>query len=143
MVLTALAVPARVAALVGIAAAADATEDLMLPRLSEAQRKEMMREGSVRVPSAYDPRGYVYTKRLIEDGRDHLVLRSPIPLRCPVRLLHGMRDPDVPWTVSVKLAERLAGDDVRVVLVKDGDHRLSTDRDLDLLRATLDELLGA
>jgi pimeloyl-ACP methyl ester carboxylesterase len=81
------------------------------------------------------------TRRLIEDGRDRLVLREPLPIACPLRLLHGLRDPDVPWQTSVRLAEHVAGADATVTLVKDGDHRLSTDADLALLHATLDALL--
>ena len=78
----------------------------------------------------------------MEDGRRRLRLRAPIPFAGPVRLLHGQRDPDVPWERSLLLAGCLAGDDVRCILVKDGDHRLSRARDLELLAATLDELLG-
>ncbi|MBV9537476.1 MAG: alpha/beta hydrolase, partial [Acidisphaera sp.] len=79
---------------------------------------------------------------LIEDGRRHLLLDAPIPLACPVRLLHGQRDPDVPWETALHLAERLAGTDVQVTLIKDGDHRLSREQDLSLLRRTVASLLG-
>ena len=72
---------------------------------------------------------------------DHLLLRGPIRLNCPVRLLHGMRDPDVPWQVSIRLAETLKTDDVRIALVKDGDHRLSREQDIALLRRTVGEIL--
>jgi pimeloyl-ACP methyl ester carboxylesterase len=140
MLLAALARPARVAGLVGIAAAPDATEDLMLPRLTPEQRLAIERDGWVRLPSAYDERGYLYTWRLVEDGRRHLVLRDAIPLTCPVRLLHGMRDPDVPWETSIRLAERLEGHDVTVTLAKDGDHRLSTEPDLERLREAVRQL---
>lgn len=141
MLLAALARPARVAALVGIAAAADATEALMWAELSPEQRDRMMREGSIRLPSAYDAAGYLYTRKLIEDGRRHLVLGATIPLACPVRLLHGMKDPDVPWQWSLTLAERLESRDVQVTLVKEGDHRLSTESDLALLTRTIEALL--
>src|SRR5260370_3368999 len=141
MLLTALARPQRVAALVGIAAAPDATEDLMWPRFPPAVRDEIMRAGAARLPSEYNPDGYLFTRRLIEDGRQHLVMRGPIPVRCPVRLLHRMKDPDVPWQTSLALAERLASRDVEVTLVKDGDHRLSTDRALALLTRTVATLL--
>src|SRR5690348_11986124 len=92
MLLAALARPERVQALVGIAAAPDATEDLMWAELTAEQRATMLRDGFLRLPSAYSPEGYIYTRALIEDGRRHLVMRSPIPLACQVRLLHGMRD---------------------------------------------------
>jgi pimeloyl-ACP methyl ester carboxylesterase len=142
MLLAALARPARVRALVGIAAAPDATEALMWPRLPPALRATILVEGAVRVPSAYAPEGYLITRRLIEDGRRHCVMDRPLALSCPVRLLHGMRDPDVPWQTSLALAEHLAGADVQLMLVKDGDHRLSRDADLALLLRTLEPLLG-
>jgi pimeloyl-ACP methyl ester carboxylesterase len=141
MLLTALARPERVKGLVGIAAAPDATEDLMWAELSEDQRAAMLRDGLLRLPSDYSLEGYIYTRALIEEGRRHLVMRTPIPLRCPVRLLHGMRDPDVPWRTSLALAEKLESRDVSVTLVKDGDHRLSTDENLVLLMRTLEPLL--
>jgi len=141
MLLSALARPERVHALVGIAAAPDATEDLMWAELGTEQRATLSRDGYLRMPSEYSPEGYVYTRALIEEGRRHLVMREPIPLVCPVRLLHGMRDPDVPWRTSLALAEKLESRDVTVTLVKDGDHRLSTDDDLALLAQTLEPLL--
>jgi len=141
MLLVALARPERVKALVGIAAAPDATEDLMWAELSETARETMMRDGLVRQPSQYSSEDYVLTRQLIEEGRRHLVLRAPIAIDCPVRLLHGMRDPDVPWRTSLTLAERLTGADVRVTLVKEGDHRLSNEADLGLLTQTIETLL--
>jgi pimeloyl-ACP methyl ester carboxylesterase len=142
MLLAALARPGRVAALVGIAAAPDATEALMWRRFPQAARDTILREGALRVPSAYSPEGYLITRDLIEDGRQHLLPERDIPIACPVRLLHGMKDRDVPWQTSLDLAGRLGSDDVEVVLVKDGDHRLSRDRDLALLLRTLEPLLG-
>jgi pimeloyl-ACP methyl ester carboxylesterase len=142
MLLAALARPERVAALVGIAAAPDFTEELLWPRLSPAQRAALGEHGSVTVPSDYDPRGYLYTRALVEDGRRHLLLGAPIPLTVPVRLLHGLADASVPWQLSLRLAERLASRDVAVTLVKDGDHRLSTDADLARLAQTLDALIS-
>ena len=141
MLLAALARPERVKALVGIAAAPDATEDLMWAELSEAQRATMLRDGFLRLPSEYSPEGYIYTQALIEEGRRHLVTRAPIPLACPVRLLHGLRDLDVPWRTSLALSEKLESSDVTVTLVKDGDHRLSTEADLALLMRTLEPVL--
>lgn len=141
MLLAARARAARVQALVGIAAAPDFTEDLLWPRLDAAQRTELHENGAVTLPSAYDPAGYTYRLGLFEDGKRHLVMRAPLALDCPVRLVHGMRDESVPWQTSMALAERLAGRDVAVTLVKDGDHRLSTAADLTRLAATLDELI--
>jgi pimeloyl-ACP methyl ester carboxylesterase len=141
MLLAAKARPERVAALVGIAAAPDFTEDLMWAGFSDAQRTALLRDGQITLASDYDAVGTVVTRRLIEDGRERLVLRDPLPIACPIRLLHGLRDPDVPWRTSLRLAEHVAGADVRLTLVKDGDHRLSTPADLALLQATLDGLL--
>jgi pimeloyl-ACP methyl ester carboxylesterase len=142
MLLAALARPSRVHALVGVAAAPDFTEDLVWPRLSPAQRRELRDIGCITLPSEYDPAGYTYWLRLFEDGKRHLVMRRAIPLDCPVRLLHGIRDEAVPWRTSLSLAERLDSRDVVVTLVKDGDHRLSSEADLARLGRTLDELLS-
>jgi pimeloyl-ACP methyl ester carboxylesterase len=139
--LTALARPKRVAGLLGIAAAPDFTEALMWDAMTFQERATVMREGVLRVPSQYgDPTPI--TRTLIDDGRNHLLMNGPIVLGCPVRLLHGQRDPDVPWEMSLRLAEQITGDDVQVTLVKDGDHRLSRPQDLALLRRTLASLLG-
>ena len=143
MLLAALARPQRVAALVGIAAAPDFTEALLWPRLTPEQRREVEESGRVVLPSGYDPAGYLYTRALIEDGRDHLLLGAQIPLDVPVRLLHGLADASVPWQLSLRLAERLRSRDVVVTLVKDGDHRLSSEADLVRLAQTLDALLAA
>ncbi|MEZ5669896.1 MAG: alpha/beta hydrolase [Alphaproteobacteria bacterium] len=140
MLLAAKARPQRVAGLVGLAAAPDFTEDLLWAAMREDQRAAMVRDGRIEAPSAYSDAPDVYTLGLVEDGRANLVLRDAIPFRGPVRLLHGQRDPDVPWQTALRTAEALAGDDVRITLVKDGDHRLSRAEDLALLSATLDEI---
>jgi len=134
--LCALALHDRVAALVGIAAAADFTEALMWQALSFEQRARLMQHGVIHVPSQYgDPTPI--TRALIEDGRNHLLLAAPIALDCPVRLLHGQADPDVPWEMALRIAEQVTSADVLVMLVKDGDHRLSRPHDLALLRRTV------
>lgn len=139
--LAALARPERVAGLIGIAAAADFTETLMWPRLSLEQRAALMERGIIHQPSRYgDPTPI--TRALIEDGRNHLVLTGTVPLDCPVRLLHGQADPDVPWEMALRIANELTSGDVQVILVKHGDHRLSRPQDLALLRQTLLPLLG-
>jgi len=138
--LAALARPARIVGLIGVAAAPDFTEELMWQAMMPAERTELERCGVLHVPSLYgDP--YPVTAALIADGRTRLLLDRPIPLHCPVRLLHGQRDPDVPWQTSLRQAERLQSEDVQVTLVKDGDHRLSRPSDLALLRRMLGELL--
>lgn len=141
MLLAALARPERVVALVGIAPAPDFTEDLLWPSFTPEEQRRLLAEGAITVPSQYDPRGYTVTRRLIEEGRDHLLLARTVKIASPVRLLHGMKDEDVPWETSLRLAERLASEDVRVTLVKNGDHRLSTEADLALLQRTLEEFL--
>ena len=142
MLLTALARSAQIQALVGVAAAPDFTEDLLWPRLDTGQRQRLHQTGAVTLSSEYDPAGYTYRKSLFEDGKRHLVMRRPIPLDCPVRLLHGQCDASVPWQTSLSLADRLCSRDIAVTLIKDGDHRLSRDQDLSRLGRTLDELLN-
>lgn len=141
MLLLALARPTRVKALVGIAAAPDATEDLMWAQFPAEIQQRIVRDGAARIPSAYSEQGYLITRGLIEDGRRHLVTRSAIGFAGAVRLLHGMRDAEVPWQRSLALADCLTAADVHVTLVKDGDHRLSRDADLALLTQTLAALL--
>jgi pimeloyl-ACP methyl ester carboxylesterase len=121
----------RVAGLVGIAAAPDFTEDLMWAEFSFEQRRTLMETGNVTLPNDYEPdKPRRVCRCLIEDGRNYLLLRDAINLACPVRLIHGQNDADVPWETALRLADCLAADDVEVVLVKDGDHRLSRDHDL-------------
>lgn len=129
----------RVAALVGLAPAPDFTEALMWPAFDAAQRAVLMRDGVIHLPSQYGEPTPV-THALIEDGRRNLLLGRPIPLHCPVRILQGMADPDVPWRHALRLVEALESSDVRLHLIKDGDHRLSRPEDLRLLVETLDQL---
>lgn len=133
----ALARPARVVGFVGIAAAPDFTETLIWQPMPEVHRTELMARGVLYAPSDYgDP--LPITRALIEDGRRHLLMGAEIPLTCPVRLLQGQRDAEVPWQTAVALAERIAAADVRVTLIKDGDHRLSRPADLAVLRETVE-----
>jgi pimeloyl-ACP methyl ester carboxylesterase len=142
MLLAALDRPARIAALVGIAAAPDATETLMWQRFSPEMQTKIIGDGFVDLPSPYSEAPYRFTRRLIEEGRRHLVMDKPLPIECPVRLLHGMEDEDVPWQTSLDLVRHLSGSDVAVTLVKSGDHRLSRPCDLDRLAGVLDALTG-
>jgi pimeloyl-ACP methyl ester carboxylesterase len=139
--LAAIARPQRVVALIGIAAAPDFTEALMWDAMTVEERATIMRDGVLHVPSEYG-NPYPITRALIEDGRTRLLLNDPIAIECPVRLLHGLQDPDVPWEMALRIAEQLTSQDVRVTFVKDGDHRLSRLQDLALLRVTLASLLG-
>lgn len=141
MLLAALARPDRIAGLVGIAAAPDFTETLMWNRLGDAEKDRLLADGRLLADSQYSDEPTIITRALIEEGRRHLLLAAPIGIRCPVRLLHGMADRDVPYQLSLELADRLAAEDVRVSLIKNGDHRLSRDADLALLAQNLDALL--
>ncbi|MCB8882337.1 alpha/beta hydrolase [Acidisoma cellulosilytica] len=136
----ALARPDRVIGYIGIAAAPDFTETLIWGQMPPAIQEKLMAEGVVYAPSDYgEP--LPLTRRLIEDGRRHLLLGDTIALTCPLRLLQGQQDPDVPWQTALTIAEKVESTDVRVVLIKDGDHRLSRESDLALLKQAVVELL--
>lgn len=141
MLLVAGALPGRVDGLVGLAAAPDFTEELIWRRLTAQDRAELIRTGVVRVPSEYTVEGCAISLALIEEGREHLLLDASIAVECPVRLLHGTDDSDVPWEMSWRLLEALIAPDVTLELVKGGDHRLSTTADLARLTRTLEGLL--
>ena len=126
--------PARVAGLVTIAAAPDFTEDSMWQGFSEDQRRQLTEEGRLELPSDYSDEPYVITRRLIEDGREHLVLRTALPLPFPVRMLQGTADRDVPQEVALRLLAHATADDIRLTLVKGADHRFSTPENLRLIR---------
>ena len=139
--LIALRRPTRVTAIVGIAAAPDFTETLMWDAMSAAEQAAFMAAGRKEIASDYgDP--YIITRALIEDGRTQRLLGGPIAIPCPVRLLQGQRDDDVPWETALTLARLLTSEDVEITLIKDGDHRLSRDSDIRLLCRTVDALLG-
>ncbi|NIR27935.1 MAG: alpha/beta hydrolase [Gammaproteobacteria bacterium] len=137
MVLVARRIADRVRALVGIAAAPDFTEDLVWRVLTPEQRRTLETEGILYEPSEYQEEPLPVTLRLIEEAREHLVLTAPIDLHCPVRLIHGTDDHDVPWETSQRLMSALRSSDVLLTLVKDGDHRLSDPRALHLLAETV------
>ena len=132
--------PERVAGLVTIAAAPDFTEDGMWAEWSEDQRKACMEDGQVALPSEYGD-DMIITERMIKDGRDRLVLRTPLSLNMPVRLLQGTADADVPMSVALNLLDHIDGENVRLELVKDADHRFSDDACLDLITRSVEEVL--
>ena len=139
--LVARACPGRVAGLVGIAAAPDFTEDSMWAGFSEAEKARMMEEGQVALPSDYgDP--YIITRRMIEDGRDQLVLRSPLRIDAPVRLLQGTADADVEMSVALRLLAHLEGPDIVLELVKGADHRFSSEACLSRIVAAVEDVLA-
>ena len=124
-ILTALARPDQVKGLVFVAPAPDFTEDLMWANFS-AETKALIERGEVyEQPSLYDDNPYLISPQLIEDGRRNLVLRDDIPIQCPVRIIHGMQEVDVPWERSLQLINVLQSQDVTATFVKGADHRMS------------------
>lgn len=136
MLLAALARPERVAALVGIAAAPDFTDW----GFTDAQKRTIREEGRVEERSPYSEQPTITTRAFWDSGEGLKLLGARIPIHCPVRLLHGIADADVPWRIALDLMERLESDDVRAHLVKGGDHRLSRPRDIALLLRTVEAL---
>jgi pimeloyl-ACP methyl ester carboxylesterase len=130
---------AAIAGMVLIAPAVDFTEELMWKRFTPEIKRELEDNGVWARPSQYSPEPYLVTRRLIEEGRKHLLLGSLIETGCPVRILQGVEDPDVPWRHAVELTSRLASDDVVLTLVKDGDHRLSRPEDIERMIAAVKE----
>lgn len=139
MLLVALARPGRVAAMVGIAAAPDFTGWGFTPE----QKAILRNQGRLEEPSIYSPEPTVTTLGFWESGEANRLLDAPIDLAIPTRLIHGQRDPDVPWVHSLTLAGLLRSDDVQTVLVKDGDHRLSRPQDITLILKAIEDLTPA
>lgn len=133
--------PGRIAGIVGIAAAPDFTEDSMWAGFDSGQRDRLMRDGRIALLTDYAEEPYVITRRLIEDGRQNLVLRGPLDLDVPVRLLHGTGDTDVALSVPLRLIGHAQGSDLRLTVVKNADHRFSDPGDLELIARTLGEIL--
>lgn len=131
--------PRSPAALVLIAPAVDFTEELMWKRFPARTKRKLRSEGVWERPSQYSTEPYPITAALIEDGRRHLLLDGLIETGCPVRILQGVADPDVPWRHAVELVSRLAQDDVVLSLIKDGDHRLSRPEDIERLIGVVSE----
>jgi pimeloyl-ACP methyl ester carboxylesterase len=128
------------AGIVLIAPAVDMTERLMWDRFPEDLRKSVQETGVYHRPSAYSDDPYPITWKLIEDGRKHILLDQPIQTGCPVHILQGMEDPDVPWNHALQLVEHLPGDSVSLTLIKDGDHRLSRREDIERLIAAVEAI---
>ena len=141
MLRVALALGTRVHGLLGIAAAPDFTRDLISKDLSTDEQSVLEREGQITVTSEYDPDGYILTELFIQDGEACCLLDAPLGITVPVRLLQGCEDSEVPWQTALRLSECLQATDVRVQLLKDGDHRLSHPEQLMLISDTLAELI--
>ena len=131
------------AGLLLLAPAPDFTVDLTQQGWSEEERERLDRDGRIAFPSAYDDSEMVYTKALFEDGAKNLLLRSPLRIPCPVRVIQGTADDSVPWRHAVRFAEHIEGPDVTCTVVPGADHRLSSDADLARMLATLDGLTQA
>jgi pimeloyl-ACP methyl ester carboxylesterase len=136
MLIVAQALGAQVSALVGIAPAPDFTDW----DFSEADKAKIEAKGRIKRPSDYGYEPMVITQGFWQSGQSNLQLADEIAIDCPVRLLHGQSDPDVPWQISMQLAEKLRSAGVQTILVKDGDHRLSREQDIALLIETVAKL---
>jgi pimeloyl-ACP methyl ester carboxylesterase len=136
--LAAAGASARLAGLVMLAPAVDFTEELIWPELDAAARAELMEKGVWARPSDYAPEPTPITRRLIEDGRRHLLFGGMIRTHAPVHILQGMADPDVPWRHALRLVEHMSADPVTLSFIADGDHRLSRPQDLAQLAAAVD-----
>jgi pimeloyl-ACP methyl ester carboxylesterase len=133
--------PEKVAGLLLLAPAVDFTERLIWARMSPEIRRELMEKGEWMRPSLYQDGPYPITRGLIEDGRKNLILDAPIAISCPIHILHGMKDPDVPWQDAIQLIEHFRGDPT-LMLVKDGDHRLSRPADIRRIEHALNRLIA-
>lgn len=136
--LAAIERPERVVSLVGVAAAPDFTESLIWDALPDDDKKKLVETGVYYAPSCYGEEPYPITLKLIEEARSHLLLdKAEIPISCPVHLVQGMEDVDVPWKTALAISEKLKTEDVQVSLVKNGDHRMSSPSHLDVLLRVL------
>ncbi len=132
-----------IAGMVLIAPAPDFTSELIEPNLTDAERQSLSVRGYFEEPTPYGPDPNVYTLKLIEDGRRNRVLNGVIDTGCPIHVLQGMEDPDVPYTHAIRLMEHLACDDAVLTLIRDGDHRLSRPEDIEKLKEAVSHLVNA
>lgn len=142
MLLAAKERPEQVKALVGIAPAPDFIRPLVWDRVTSIQREEITTKGVTYIASPFQEKPYPITKHMIEEGQQHELLAAPIAINCPVRLLHGVKDIEVPSSFSLQLMDKLMSEDVRLTLIKDGDHRLNSAAHLKLLSNTLSEFFS-
>ena len=142
MLNVALARPARIAGLIGIAAAPDFTAELIWDSLDKTQQTQMQDTGQIALPNHYSDDPVVYPMALVTDGKAHLHLQAPVNITAPVHLLHGMQDDEVPWQTATRLAEKLASENVQVSLVRNAGHRFSEPDQIALLGDALDGMLA-
>jgi pimeloyl-ACP methyl ester carboxylesterase len=140
MVLAALARPERIHGLIGIAAAPDFTEELIWASLTDAQRLSFVSQGIIQTPSQYENKGFPITLQLVEEGRSHLILPKTLPIQCPVHLIHGDRDLDVPPELSLRLVKSIESPQMTLTLIKGGEHRLNSPLALGRLASLLNEV---
>lgn len=138
--LLARAMPGKIAGLVGVAAAPDFTEDSMWSGFDEKQRRMLEENGQIDVLSDYSDSPYIITQNLIEDGRDNLILQTPMLLPFPARFLQGSADADVDISVALRLLEHATGNDIHLTIVKDADHRFSTPECLEMICSAIIEV---
>lgn len=142
MLLLALKRPERIAALLGIAAAPDFTEEMRRSELSKEQLRDLELKGYCEIPNCYDDQQpYQIRKTLLDEARNHLLLDREIGIDVPVRLIQGMCDEDVPWKHALQISDRLHSNDVEIQFVKNGNHRLSEPEDIRRMLSTLSDLL--
>jgi len=126
--------------MIGIAAAPDFTENLMWNKMTNIEKEQLVKKGFITQDSDYDNSPYIISKKLIEDGKNNLILEKIINLDIPCILIHGKEDRDVPWQTSLKLALSIKSKNIKNIIIEDGSHRLSTNSDLDVLTSSLGEL---
>lgn len=131
----------RVAGLILLAPAPDFTVELMEPLLTDAQKRDIETKGYMEEKSDYSDEPNIYTRALFEDGRRNRVLQGIIETGCPVHVIQGMNDPDVPYAHAEKLVRHLPVCDVTLSLVRDGDHRLSRPQDIEMILRAVDEMM--
>ncbi|MFV9876054.1 MAG: alpha/beta hydrolase [Rickettsiales endosymbiont of Dermacentor nuttalli] len=134
--------PEKVAGIICIAAAPDFTENLIWDTLTTEEKNQLITDGKIKLSSDYCKDKYEISLKLIEEARNHLVLNKHLDIKCPVYLLHGMADKDVPYTFSLELAKLISSQDITVKLVKNAEHGMSTKEDFYLLYNTINELLN-
>jgi len=132
----------RLKALLLLAPAPDFTHELMKPHLSDTQKEDLQTKGYMEEPSEYSDEPNIFTRALFEDGDDNRIMTGMVETGCPVHILQGMQDPDVPYEHAMKLISHLPNEEVSMTLVKDGDHRLSREADIALLLRTVEVLAG-